>query len=373
MDKQFKEILSRLFKRFLDEVVFIELKKNTLSGLAEIPMPEHLVLPVYIEELAQRIKVNDIEYVPPLAIIKGMVYVIGAGADIPHVDIYKAILKKIDINIAYSIIEDAFRLAEEMHYPNALLYLNAALEMDHENLDALYNLGRVFDVYSEAESRPELKKLSKYCFEKCVEKDSTFALGHYHLGIIYYNDENFLKAESCWLTALKYDLPEDVREEVVIWLGRVRDRAAYEKGHKLILDGRVDEGLEILKSLEEDHDEWWNLLFFIGVGYRMLEQFEEALGYFLKVISLNTGHIRTMNEIGICLMALGDFWEAEKYFKEAMRLAPENAELICNMGILHLNRGDDETARSLFDRASRLAPEDEVIAMWLDHINKKLI
>ena len=245
--------------------------------------------------------------------------------------------------------------------------------MNHGNLDALYNLGRVFDVYADVESRPELKKLSKHCFEKCVEMEPTFAFGHYHLGVFYYNDEHFMEAEACWLTALKYDLPEEVREEVVIWLGRVRDRASYEKGHKLILNGRVDEGLEILKALEEDHDEWWNLLFFIGVGYRMLEQFEEALGYFLKVLSLNTGHIRTMNEIAICLMAVGDFWEAEKYLKEAMRLAPENAELICNMGILQLNRGEDEAARLSFDRAARLAPDDEVIAMWLEHMNKKLI
>jgi tetratricopeptide (TPR) repeat protein len=286
---------------------------------------------------------------------------------------YKQLLLKIDADIAKSILSDGIRYATDSQFSNAILYFNAAINLEPYNIDATYNLGRAFEDLSELEARPELKKLAKYCYEKCIEIDPNFGYAYFSLGFSLYNEENYLKAEENWLIALNFPLTEEMREEVVMGLGRVRDKAAYERGYQLILSGRVNEGLEVLCALEEDHDEWWNLLFFIGVGNRMLERFEDALGYFLKVMTLNTGHIQTMNEIGICLISIGDYNEAERYFKEALRLSPENAEIICNLGIVYFNKGDDKTARDYFDRAHLIAPEDEVIQMWLDHINKKLI
>lgn len=373
MQNSFVTMQSKLLKRFLDEIVFIELKQKSAGIFSQIETPDVVQLPVYLSDLAERIKVNDIENIPAVAIIKGLVYVIGTNADIPHMPFYKTLLLKVDTDIAKSILSDGIRYATEEQFPNAILYFNAAINLEPDNIDAYYNLGRAFDDLGEVEERPELKKMAKYCYEKCIEIDPSFGYAYFNLGFSLYNEDNFLKAEENWLIALNFSLPEEMREEIVMGLGRVRDKAAFEKGYNLILAGRVHEGLEVLCALEEDHDEWWNLLFFIGVGNRMLERYEDALGYFLKVMTLNTGHIQTMNEIGICFLSIGDFNEAERYFKEAQRLSPENAELICNLGIVYYNQGDEKTARDFFDRAHRLSPEDEVVQMWLEHINKKLI
>jgi len=372
MQKAFKDVQNKLLKRFLDEVVFIELKDNHSLNLQNIEVPDKVLLPVYISDLADKIKQDDIEKIPIVAILKGLVYVVGADNKLPFTKFYIDLLKSIDASITLSILQDALRYAEEKQFAHAILYFNAVLNIDPNNIDALYNLGRCFDDFSEKDQRPELKMLAKYCYEACVKLDEHFAFAYFSLGFSHYNDENFQLAENNWMRAFQYDLPETMVEEMVMGLGRVKDKATYEKGYALILDGRVTEGLEFLKSIEEMHDEWWNLLFFIGIGYRMLEQYEDALGYFLKVMNLNTGHIQTMNEIGVCLIALGDYVEAEKYYKEAIRLAPENAELICNLGIVHYYRGDDKTASELFNRAHSLSPDDEVVQMWLEQIQNKL-
>ncbi len=372
MHKAFRDVQNKLLKRFLDDIVFIELKDNHTLNLKDIDVPEKVLLPVYISDLADKIKQGDIDKIPAVAILKGLVYVVGADNKLPFTTFYIDLLKSIDENITLSILQDALRLAEEKQNANAILYFNAVLNIDEKNIDALYNLGRCFDDFSEKEERPELKKLAKYCYEACIELDEHFAFAYFSLGFSHYNDENFQLAEHNWMIAFKYDLPETMKEEMVMGLGRVKDKATYEKGYELILAGRVTEGLELLKSIEDMHDEWWNLLFFIGVGYRMLEQYEDALGYFLKVMNLNTGHIQTMNEIGVCLIALGDYVEAEKYYKEAMRISPENAELICNLGIVNYYKGDDKTARELFNRAYAISPDDEVVQMWLAQIDNKL-
>lgn len=380
MHNKFNDIMAKMLKRFIDEVVFIELKPGHSLSIKGVDFPENITLPVFIDDLAKGIKANELEEIPVLGLIKGLVYIVGSEARIEHYNFYVSLLVALDNQITdahaklvTSILMDGLRLADDQHYANAILYFNAVLKLDPSNVDAFYNMGRSFQDLANEDERSELKKLAKYCFEKCLEFDPDFAYSHFSLGFLFYNEENFQFAQMHWLHALRIGLTDEMKEEVVVGLGRVKDKAAYEKGYELILSGRVDEGLEILKALEEDHDEWWNLLFFIGVGYRMQEQYEDALSYFLKVMSLNTGHIQTMNELGICLLSLGDYDEAEKYFKEAIRLSPQNAEIICNLGIVYYNRGDDLTARSYFQNASELAPDDEVVQMWKDHINKKLM
>ena len=370
MKDNFNAILRKLLKKYLDEIVFLELKDNRALALQGIEVPDKIELPVYLSDLATKIRENDVEKIPVIAIIKGLVYVIGANAELENMDFYKKLLLKIDDQMSLSILHDGIRLAEERQYALAILYFNAAINLDAQSLDAWYNMARCFEDLSEVEERTDLRKLSKVAYEACIEIEPNFPQAQFSLGVFYYNQERYQKAESYWMKALQLDLPEIMREEAVTGLGKVRDRAAFEKGYELILAGRVEEGHEILKTLEDFHDEWWDLLFFIGLGYRMLEQYEDALNYFLKVMNLNTGHIQTMNEIGICLLSMGDFDEAIKYYKEALRLSPENSEILCNLGIVYLNKGMESEARLYIEKAHDIAPDDEVVHMWLSHINK---
>lgn len=361
-------IIETNLKKYLDDIVFIEIKEDKIVKLRTIELDPKIPIPVFIDNLVENIKENDIEIIPPLAIIKGLVYVIGSGQEFEHQGYYAELLKDIDPELPLKVLNDGLNFASLKDYYRAILYLNACIKLDENNIDALYNLGRCYqDLFLETTDENFEVQSAEY-FKKTVEVDPTFGLGYFQLGIILYNKENFKQAEKLWIKALSFDLELDVKEEIVSFLGKCRDRSTYEEGYELILSGRIDEGLELLKSIEEEHDEWWNLNFFIGLGYRFKEEYETALQYFLKVLTLNTGHIQTMNEIGICLLSLGDYDEALKYYKEALRLDPLNAEIICNKGIVLLNKGDVNEARAQFDRAFELNPEDEVIQMWHEHV-----
>lgn len=370
MNLNFKAVRTQILNRFLQEIVFIELKENQSIKLTQATLPPKILLPVFIDDLAETIRKNDYDQIPPLAILKGLVVAVGADHALENHDFYVELLKSIDENMYLSILHDGLRHAQERQFARAILYFSATLALDAQNIDAYYNMGRSFEDLAEQENRPDLIALAKYCYKETLSINTEFAGGYHRLGFILYNEALYKDAEIMWIDALKYDMPIEMKEEIVVGLGRVRDKAAFVHGYEMILAGRVSEGLEILKSLEEDHDEWWDLLFFIGVGYRMLEQFEDALAYFLKVMSLNTGHIQTMNEIGICLIAIGDYNEAERYYKEAMRLSPNNAELICNRGIVYYHRGDLEGAKDYFTKAFEISPEDEVVSLWLNEVNK---
>ncbi|MBN2899467.1 MAG: tetratricopeptide repeat protein, partial [Clostridia bacterium] len=110
------------------------------------------------------------------------------------------------------------------------------------------------------------------------------------------------------------------------------------------------------------------LLFFIGLAYRQLERYEEAIEYFEKTLQYNTGHVDTMNEIGICLMSVEAYDEAERYFKEALKADINNPELLCNLGIVYLNKGNLEEAESYLGRSFEVNPEDEITNAWITYL-----
>jgi len=365
-------IIEATLKKFLEDIVFIEIKPDKKIKIGSLELDQNIPIPVLIENLADNIKVNDIEVIPTLAIVKGLIYVIGGESELKWESYYISLLKHIDIEIADKLLNDALNYAQIKEYNRAILYLNCVLKIEPENLDALYNQARCYeDLFSSTEEQLFMEQAAQL-YKRTLEIDKSFGLGYYHLGIHAYNAGNYIEAEKIWKRALEFELGEDIREETVNFLSKCQDRALYEEGYEMILNGRVDEGLERLKSIEDEHGEWWNLNFFLGLGYKFKEEYEQALGYFLKVLTLNTGHVQTMNEVGICLLSLGDYDEALKYYKEALRLEPLNAEIICNMGIVYLNKGETAEGISKIDQAYKINSEDEVIALWKQHVDQNL-
>jgi tetratricopeptide (TPR) repeat protein len=362
---QIIERTAKQLKSFLSDIVFIELKTDHLNG---IPWQREVPLPVYTMTLARQIKANDIETIPSDAIVKGLVTLLGADPTFKYNSAYIAFIEQLDPTFVQKIVLSGIKIAEEKRYTEALLYFNAALVLDEKQIDASFNMGRAYQDLYEANNDKKLLPYIKYYYEKTIELAPDFGLAYYALGFFYYNVSKYDEAEMQWLHALQCDITFEVKEDIVSALSKVKDRATYERGKEYILAGRTTEGLELLRSIEEIHDDWWELNFFIGLGLRLEETYEEALRYFIKTLNLNSGAIYAMNEAGVCLIAMGDYSEALKYYKEALRVAPENAEFVCNRGIVYYHMKDYDEAYNLIEHAHDLAPDDEVINMWYEHL-----
>lgn len=365
---------NKLLERFLDELVFIDLKPEKKWGIHDMVWPNEVPIPIFTSDLAAHIKENDIEKIPMLALLKGFVYYVGAEGDAQKVQSpYVEFLNTMDPEFYASVLIDGIKLAENEAFVEAILYLRAVTRLKPDNIDAWYNKARCYYDIGVLKENKAFNKMAMHDFEKVSAYTTEISEVYYYLGFCYYADAQYAKAYETWKLGLRGNLSIDAKEEIIVAISKIEDQVQYEKGVKLILEGRNDEGLEILKVLEETHDEWWELVFFIGVGLRMQDLYEDAIGYFLKVLTLNTGHIQAMNELGMCFLAVGDIDAAKKHYKEALRLSPKNPELICNMGIVYLNEGNLLDAQANFEKAYELSPDDEVIKMWLSHVNEKIL
>lgn len=366
--------IDKILKQRIDEVGFIELKPEAEILIHDEKLDHKNPLPILIKDIVDKVNGIGSEDLNTANIMNGMAFMLGVDDGFEYNDYYKKILMLIDEKIGVRLFGLALEMAENNNRSTALIYFNAAKHFMDDELNVLYNYGRCAEELGnlghiedeEEDYLNEAFETFKYISEKFPESP----LGYYHMGFYFVNKKQYETAMNIWGEALKLDLDGEKRSELLNHLSAITAKVAYEQGYNLVLDGRQQEGLEKLLPLEEEHLDWWNLLFFIGLAYRMEKDYEKAINYFQKVTVLNTGHVETFNEIGLCYMSMDYFEQAYKVFEEAVKMNPNNSELLCNQGIsaLQLQRFDE--AESLLMEAQKINPEDDIITAWLREVEK---
>ncbi len=373
----FQEIQPVLQKK-TDEIVFIELKEGGELKVGNTLLPAGIPLPIPTTDMVNKVQKSEDASIRVDHILESMVVVLGIDDSFPHAMAYNNILKDSDPKMEMRIMANGIQLAEEEKHIDALIRFKALMAMNPDSVDAQYNAARICeDVAAKHEDNADIyKRFNQTAYElfmDLLERGELLVLTKYHLGFHFANDQRFLQAEQVWKDALASgDLSDDQKTELVDRLRDLDAKIRYERGYKLVIDGQADQGLEYLLPLEPDYPEWWNLHFFIGLAFRQKEQFDEAITYFKRVLSLNTGHVETMNELGICLMTMGDYNGAEAYFKEALRAHPQNHEILCNLGIVHIQRGEYQDAMDKLNASLAQKPDDDVTLAWVRQLRSLL-
>ena len=135
---------------------------------------------------------------------------------------------------------------------------------------------------------------------KIIDIDEVFSLAYYHLGYHYYNQGQYIKAKVIWEEAMKLGIEEELVAEIQDNIGKMDFKVQYEEGYSLVFQGRNEEGLEKLLPFEDEHSDWWNLLFMIGLAYKNMNEIEEAKKYFEKILIIKPHQVDALVELGLC-------------------------------------------------------------------------
>ena len=365
--------LDEYLKDNLDSLVFINLKDGKDIKVKECTIDSTIPLPLMVENVVDKVKgTEDVSDISIVTIAQGMIKVIGIDSKFIYNDIYIEFLRNFDENVIKIIIEQGTKYMQENQNKDGLICFKAAAFMDKDNLDALYNYGRAVEELAfedDKNIKSTLEQEALEGFEHITVNHSEYGLGYYHLGFYYLNLGQFKKAELLWKNALELDTPETFKDDIYEKLGDIAYKITYEEGYNLILSGQEEAGLEKLLSLEERFPEWWNLLFFIGLGNRFIGNIQEALLYFKKADKLMPDMPDILNEIGLCKMTIGSFEEGQKNFEKALKIKKDDTELMCNLGVAHFQMGEYDDAKYWMERVLELDPEDEVANQWLNKLN----
>ncbi|HBE8827622.1 TPA: tetratricopeptide repeat protein [Clostridioides difficile] len=355
-----------------EELAFITIKHGGEFKLKSYEVPKGgLDVPIKNEVLVKGIKEKTAQdKLNSMSIADAMIYIIGIDSKFKNNAEYEkflnALSKDIDLDLKSYMGYMSRKYFEIGEHTDSLIYIKAFITMYPDDLDAMYNYAIVCqeiakqyqkDMDDKAMNALLLEAMAK--LEKVIDVDENFALGYYHLGYHYYNQGQYLKTKLTWEEALRLGLDADLVAEVQENLGKMDFKVQYEEGYTLVFQGKFKEGLEKLLPLEEEHMDWWNLLFMIALGYKGMGEIEQAKMYLEKILIIKPNQVDTIVELGLCEAYKNNLDKAIEYFEQAAKIK-EDPEILCNLGMAYLNNGDIDDATYYIERAYELNPQDEI-------------
>ncbi|NMU15084.1 tetratricopeptide repeat protein [Clostridioides difficile] len=363
-----------------EELAFITIKHGGEFKLKSYKVPKGgLDVPIKNEVLVKGIKEKTAQdKLNSMSIADAMIYIIGIDSKFKNNAEYEkflnALSKDIDLDLKSYMGYMSRKYFEIGEHTDSLIYIKAFITMYPDDLDAMYNYAIVCqEIAKQYQKDMDEKAMNAFLLEamakleKVIDVDENFALGYYHLGYHYYNQGQYLKTKLTWEEALRLGLDADLVAEVQENLGKMDFKVQYEEGYTLVFQGKFKEGLEKLLPLEEEHMDWWNLLFMIALGYKGMGEIEQAKMYLEKILIIKPNQVDTIVELGLCEAYKNNLDKAIEYFEQAAKIK-EDPEILCNLGMAYLNNGDIDDATYYIERAYELNPQDEITIACLKEL-----
>lgn len=337
----------------LSNLLFLDVKKETISSLFNISLSEDLYMPIKSSQIIDSIKKGEnVEDIPLIYFIEGMFYVLGLDPkfkfNIAYINIliskegnltfikgkiYDAI-KNQQLEDAYAMLKGLFKVETNADNLEKLLTLSEAISENNslfkEEMIVLIEMGKQFENFS-----------VPYLYEAQLYKKS----GEYAKAL---NSINNYKARG-----------GEETPELVELKNALQISASYDKGKELLYDN-PKEALANLIPLLDQFQEDATLYYYVAVGYRLLQNYEKAIYYLATAMSLDNQLVDVVNELGLNYASLGDFNTAVNYFRKAFE-ATKSIEICTNLIMCYINLGDKKQAQLHIDIAKLINPNDEVI------------
>ena len=375
MDLNRTDRIGELLTGYLKDFVFDELSEEYLKKAGVYDILKDVPVPIRRTEMTG---------ITVLKIALNMAFVIGCDPNFKYRDNYvKYILKNFDKRFSDGLLAQGMDRAEKSSFEEAVIDFRAAILVDPDNAKAYYCYGRgLKDCYEKllndeqdmtsgvSYSKETEDMVGRYkaesleAFEVATLKDPDLAEAYYYLGYAYLNMGLYLKAKLTWETYVKLGNEtdfdkltdkarkslEESLKEISQRLEQLEQPVKIEEGYNMILSGKFEDGIKVLRPYtESDFKNWWPLWFYLGTAYKELAAqsrdellkaepeadaakddvvvaaSEEAVKNFLEVLKLSPSNRDAMEELVKLYRFLGNDEKVNKY-ETKLKIVEENAE-----------------------------------------------
>ena len=228
---------------------------------------------------------------------------------------------------------------ENKQYSDAILFYNAAINLDNRFAWAYFNRGNAFCAMGKLQE-------ALLDYNKAIELDPPYANA-------YYNRGNTFDSMGMYQEALK-----DYEKSIAL---APDDAVAYfNRGVVYQRMGQYQAALfDYDRAIELDH-QYANAYYNRGMIYKIAEQYDKALDNYNIAIALDAQYASAYINRGIIYTAMGMYMDALVDFEKAIRLDPDNAMIYFNRGCAFNAMGRHEEALTAYNRALTLDSNDAV-------------
>jgi tetratricopeptide (TPR) repeat protein len=329
------------FSDKLDKFVFLK-----ING-------EEAYLPVKSETIIDDIKESGgLEKIPFSYFLYGMFFMLGADDRFSYRDDYIRIINKTDGSIRFikgKIADDI----KQGNYEDGYILLKGLSQV--EKSEDVFE--KIIMVLEELRDRnPVFAEEEMAMLEKAKEIPG-YEKPYFYEALLKRDIKDYYGAMEAISKYIEISRTSD--KEVIGFMEDLSKSADYENGKELMYDDPKG-ALKLLIPLIEQFPEDATLLYYIGVCYRILENYEKSIYYLNQALELDNDLVQVVNELGINYAALGDFGAAVKYLRKAFE-ATKSVEICTNLVMCYLEMGKLEDAKAHLALAEKLDPDDEIV------------
>ena len=298
-------------------------------------------------------------------IVSGMLLVITEGKEKQEwIDYYRHLVLAARPDILGELTEAAIIKAQGGDFDLALEILNALRGLFPSSAAVMLNRALVL------EEKASLLELHKKAEASAAFQDARIAYTEaldlrppsseilYNAGFFFLGRKDFSRAKECFLQYIDSGDDEKKKETAASIIREINED--FMTAYELIMQGKYDAGLEIIRNYLTKHPSEWNGWFVLGWALRQTGRWKDGVAAFSKAIELGGSSSDIYNELAICLMESGDMKRARRELETALRNDSENIKIISNMGILALKNGDRDEAAAFFRTVLELDPDDTI-------------
>lgn len=347
------------YKDKLSKMLFLEIDEKGFKRLIKIPDSvefkcKDLYIPISAEYVAENAQ-NElrIHNIPIYYFIEGMFTALGADVKLRFNEDYGLILscipdseeciksmiadrvKKDNLLDAYVLLRGLFRYNEEKEIIVKLLAVGERIREKDTGFSDI--LSDDIDVCKEKFD----KMPDPYLYETLILKDK----------------QDYKGAEVKINEYLRRGGKHDSIVDNLI--KNITNLSHFEKAIDLVHE-QPAKAIAYLVPLLEQFEKNPLIYYYLGVSYRKLENYEKAIYYLREGISLDSGILEMVNELGMNFALIGDYTEAVKYFRKAFE-ASKDVDICTNLVMCYINMNDTEMAKNTLEIAKKLKPDDEVV------------
>ena len=121
--------------------------------------------------------------------------------------------------------------------------------------------------------------------------------------------------------------------------------------------GQLKEAENLYKSILKSSADNFEVIHLLGIIKIQLKQFEEAIVWLNKAITINPNNHSVFNNLGVCYKELKKYNEALNNFKIALNIKPDYAEAYNNLAIIYRSLENYDKAIENYNKAIKLKPD----------------
>ena len=346
--KTYNDRIGKYLQKSMTEFVFAELSERFMEKCGVTGFMKNVPVPFKQSDLGSA---KDGKGISAIRISENMAVILGMDPNFKYREKY---LKFIDVlfgeKFAAGLLDIARSELAKENFEDACIYFRACLCIDSHNLRAMHGYALCCrELYSAGYDKGEddeyvglFKAESMDCFEQMTIDYPDFAVSYFYLGYAYLNMGLYGKADVAWKDFMRLSEAEvssaetsevsakeseeraaverqlaEMRTEISARLREIEVPCEIEKGCNAVVSGRYALGIEILEPfVKGKFERWWPLYYYLGEAYLSSGMEDKAEESFLKLLTLNAGHVETMQELAEIYRRRGDEEGMQKYLRK---------------------------------------------------------